>query len=62
MHYNVTGNNRTNVNSHGAGLVASWMWFFQRSDVGFTKYNGLIILIGLLNELPYKGITNACLE
>ena len=55
MHFNVTGNNRQSVNSHG--LVASWMWFFQRSDVAlrntWSNYTNWAT-----NELPYKGITN----
>ena len=31
LHHNVTGTNKTKINSNG--LVSSWMWFFQRSDV-----------------------------
>ena len=29
--YNRTGNQKTRINS--TGLVSSWMWYFQRSDV-----------------------------
>jgi hypothetical protein len=29
--YNITGNQKTRINS--IGLVSSWMWFYQRSDV-----------------------------
>ena len=29
--YNITGNQKTKINS--TGLVSSWMWYFQRSDV-----------------------------
>jgi len=31
LFHNLTGNHKTKINS--AGLVSSWMWFFQRSDV-----------------------------
>ena len=31
LFHNVTGNRKTRINS--AGLVSSWMWFFQRSDI-----------------------------
>ena len=33
--YNVTGTQRTKINSQG--LVSSWMWFFQRSDVSLRN-------------------------
>jgi len=31
LFHNITGSRKTKINS--AGLVSSWMWFFQRSDV-----------------------------
>ena len=31
LFYDITGNRKTRINS--SGLVASWMWFYQRSDV-----------------------------
>ena len=33
--FNKTGNNLINLNSQG--LVASWMWYFQRSDVNLRN-------------------------
>ena len=54
-HYNVTGNNRLNLNS--TGLLSSWMWFFQRSDVAlrndwcnYTNWKG--------KDVPFKTISN----
>ena len=54
-YYNKTGNNLINLNSHG--LVSSWMWFFQRSDVNlrnqwsnYTNWD--------YNNIPYKGIND----
>ena len=53
--YNKTGNNLINLNS--GGLVASWMWFFQRSDVNmrneWSNYSNWDY-----NNMPFKGITN----
>ena len=53
--FNKTGNNLINLNSQG--LVASWMWFFQRSDVNmrneWSNYSNWDY-----RNMPYKGITN----
>ena len=53
--FNKTGNNLINLNS--LGLVASWMWFFQRSDVNlrnqWSNYSNWDY-----GNIPYKGITN----
>ena len=35
LFHNVTGNRRTSINS--MSLVASWMWFFQRSDIALRN-------------------------
>ena len=35
LFHNVTGERKTKINS--TGLVASWMWFFQRSDVNLRN-------------------------
>jgi len=53
--FNKTGNNLINLNSQG--LVASWMWFFQRSDVNlrneWSNYSNWDYA-----NIPYKGITD----
>ena len=53
--YNQTGNNLINLNSQG--LIASWMWYFQRSDVNsrneWSNYSNWDY-----NNIPFKGITN----
>ena len=53
--FNKTGNNLINLNS--LGLVASWMWYFQRSDVNlrneWSNYSNWDY-----QNIPYKGITN----
>ena len=53
--FNQTGTNQVNVES--LGLVRSWMWFFQRSDVNlrnqwsnYTNWD--------TRELPFKGIND----
>ena len=52
--YNVTGAQRQNINSEG--LVSSWMWFFQRSDVNlrnqWSNYTNWEY-----NHLPYPGVS-----
>ena len=35
LNYNLTGNKRTEISS--LGLITSWMWYFQRSDVGLRN-------------------------
>ena len=53
--FNKTGNNLINLNSQG--LISSWMWYFQRSDVNlrneWSNYSNWDY-----NTIPYKGITN----
>jgi len=54
--YNSTGTKTTRINSHG--LVASWMWYFQRDDVNkrnqwsnYTNWPEKTIPYGLSNYL-----------
>ena len=52
-YFNVTGNNLIDLESNG--LVKSWMWFFQRSDV-FLRNQWNNYSNWETNELPHKGI------
>jgi hypothetical protein len=54
-YYNITGPNLIKLTTQG--LVSSWMWYFQRSDVNlrnqWSNYTNWEY-----NTIPFKGITN----